>query len=259
MTAIRSSSVTTFALVLVLAAQCLAQEPEKRVDPVLDKSFRAVLVTATGKYPHEFSTSYGDFTFAGPKTESLKPLPNRVRHVAYDSAAKQLYGLLHHQICRIDEKGKTAEMKLPADVPELSWPCGIAFDTKRERLIVVSLGGVGHMYSYAAKTSKWTLVADMNNLDLAALTYDAKSDLLYGLFQPHGGKGLSIGAFNANGALVQTIELADPAFPALNIRSPAERPVQLIATDEQLAIVTENRIVAVDPKTEKFKVTWSRR
>lgn len=257
---VRSRLAVNFALLLLLAGVGVAQNPTKPADPAPELTFSAVLFTATGKYPHEVSASYGDFTLAGPKADSLKPLPKRVRHVADDPASKHLYGISNHDVYQIDlKKGETAEMKLPAEIPKLSWPCGIAFDTKRERVIVVTLGGVGHMYSFTPKTGKWTLISEMDNLDMAALTYDAKADRLYGLFLSFGGDKPTVGVFNANGAVVETIVLSDSAFPAKLAQGPVGPPVQLVVVGEELAIVTEDRIFAIDLKTKKVKVTWTRK
>ena len=243
---------------LCLAAIGAAQPPVKQ--PAPEPTFPAVLFTATGKYPHEVSAAYGDFTLAGPKPDALKPLPKAVRHVVYDPIGKQLYGISNHAVFQVDiAKCETAEMKPPATLPELSWTCGIAFDTKRERLVVVTLGGVGHLYSYTPKTGKWALIAEMDNLDLAALAYDAKADRLYGLYQSFGGGIPTVGVFNADGAVVGTIELSDPAFPANLAQAPGGRPVQLVVVGGELAVITEDRIFAVDLKTEKVRVTWTRK
>jgi len=132
-----------FASALLATVLAAGQEP----------TFPAVLFTATGKYPDQVSAAYGDFTLAGPKADALKPLPRGIRHVAYDPVGKQLYGITNHELCRLDlAKGEGSEIAFPADLPRLSWPSGIAFDTKRERVVVAGGGAVGSLYSFTPKT-----------------------------------------------------------------------------------------------------------
>ena len=224
--------------------------------PAAEPAFSAVLFTATGEFPHDVSAAYGDFTLAGPKADALDPLPRGIKHVAYDPVGKQLYGVSNHRVDRIDlAKGESTELRPPAELPELSWTCGIAFDTKRERVVVVTLGGVGHMYSYSPKADKWAIISELDNRDLAALAYDVKADRLYGLYQSFGGGNPTVGVFNSTGAVVGGIELTDQVFP----KKLAQGPVQLVAVGGELAVITDDRIFAVDLKTEKVRVTWTRK
>lgn len=230
--------------------------------PTDDGVFRAVLFTVTKDRPHHPAAAYGDFTLAGPRLDVLTPLPKGIRQVAYDPAGKQLYGIDSHNVFRVDPaKREAVEMKPPADLPEVGWTCGITFDTKRERLLVVTLGGVGHLYSYTPKTEKWEVVCDMDNLDLSGMVYDPGQDRLYGLYGPFGGKQRpTVGVFNPKGALLSTVELADPTLPAdLVGRGPGGTPLSLAVVGGELAIVTPDRIFVADLKTEKVRVTWVRK
>ncbi|MBX9624518.1 MAG: hypothetical protein K2X82_11980 [Gemmataceae bacterium] len=252
-----SVGVAASAALCIAASVGPARPPVKQPAPA--PVFPAVLFTATGKFPHEVAAAYGDFTLAGPKADTLKPLPKAVRHVASDPAGKRLYGISNHAVFRVDiAKGGTTELKPPADLPKLSWTCGIAFDTKRERVVVATLGGVGHLYSYTPKTGEWAVISELDNLDLAALAYDAQADRLYGLYQPHRG-GPKVGVFNAEGAVVGAVDLSDPMFPAKLVQDPVGRPVQLVVVGGELVVITEDRIFAVDLKTEKVRVTWTRK
>ena len=222
MTSNRGGMMLSLAALSLAAIGAAHQSPTKQ--PTLDSTFPAILFTPTGTQPYEFSAAYGDFTLAGPKTDALKPLPKGIRHVAYDKAGKQLYGVSNHEVYQVDlTKGEKIQLTPSDDLPRLSWTCGIAFDTKRERVVVVTLGGVGHLYSYAPKTGKWAMIAEMDNLDLAALAYDAKEDRLFGLYQRAGESSPTIGVGG------------------------------------ELAVITEDRIFAVDLKTEKIQVTWRRK
>lgn len=241
-----------------LLATVLAAGQESAAEP----TFPAVLFTATGKFAHEVSGAYGDFTLAGPKADDLKPLPEGIRHVAYDPVGKHLYGITNHQLCRLDlAKGEASEIAFPADLPRLSWPSGIAFDTKQERVVVAGGSGAGgQMYSFTPKTGKWAVMSrGRDTVTLAALTYDPKVDRLYGLYQPRGEGKPTVAVFNAAGAVVGAIELPDPAIPLKLDRGPIGRPVQLVVVGGELAVIAEDRMFALDLKTEKVRETWTRK
>lgn len=122
-------------------------------------------------------------------------------------------------------------------------------------------GAGGQLYSFTPKTGKWAVISHgRDTITLAALTYDAKADRLYGLYQPFGGEGKpTVAVFNAAGAVVGAIELSDPAIPLKLDRGPIGRPVQLVVVGGELAVITEDRMFALDLKTEKARVTWTRK
>jgi hypothetical protein len=204
---------------------------------------------------HGFSTSVGMFTLAGPKADTLHPLPEGTRYVAYDLEANQYYGLVRHDFCKIDLKTKQAErMQLTADVPRLSWPCGLTFDTKRKRAILVSLGGEGHMYSYTPKSDKWALVASMNNIDLSGITYDTVTDSLYGVHRRHDGGPIKLTQYNSRGAVVKTQEIDATGFPAEFAHTHfSATPFDLVAVSGHVLMITATQIYAVDPATAEIK------
>src|SRR5207244_4237154 len=76
-----------------------------------------------GKYPHEVTRSFGEFTLTGANTDALRPLPDHVSRVTYDPAGKRYYAIYRHKMAEIDlEKKKVRELDPGLDVPELSWP-----------------------------------------------------------------------------------------------------------------------------------------
>ena len=96
----------------------------------------------------------------------------------------------------------------------------------------------------------------MKNLDLAALTYDAESDRLLGLYPSLDRKKAMIGMFDATGAAVGSVELPDPAILAALTQGPSGPPVQLIVVGGELAVITVGEIFAMDLETHKIRVTW---
>jgi len=267
------------AVVLVSALSCLtAYGVPERFDKTADievgsaRAFKALRFTPAGRFPGDAAVAVGEFTAAGPKAQGFKPVPERLTQIAFDPRGRQLFGLAGHEVFRVDtEKG--AATKLDVDVvvkgEKFAWPCGITFDTKRQRLLVVTLSGVGYLYAYSPATGKWSVLTDMNNLDLAALAYEPKSDCLYGIYRANdGGRRPTLGQFNSSGALVRSIELSDPSLPK-NFGENHRLATQMAAVDGQLVVVVSpgrlggedklkgTYIYRVDPQTGKVRQTWA--
>ena len=215
--------------------------------------------------------SVGEFTQAGPDKATLKPLPRGMIALTYDPVGKKHSGITNHEVHEVDLATQTSKKLDPGlGVPQMSWPCGIAFDTKRERLVVVTLSGSGVMYEYSPKTGAWVVIADLRNVDLACLTYNPKDDTLYGL-AAEGGSDAAVTRlyrYNANGAVVSSTELASPIFPGIVGRMPDGR-TQLVAAGDHLALLggtgrrgdertvkAESFLFFIDPKTDKVKLAW---
>lgn len=222
-------------------------------------NFQAIFFTKVGFHPH-ISTSYGDFTLTGPNLDGLKPLPGNLRQVVHDPATGQLYGLSTHQVFQVSLENKTAtEMKLTDNVPRLSWPCGIAFDNKRQRLIVVSSGGIGYMYEYLPATQQWSVVADMQNFDLAALTYEPKEDRFYGMLKHRASSSqLTLAKYNAEGALLEAINISHDLISKVLGKDAGNSSVQLFTVENDLVILTSSHMLLVNPTSKKVELTWER-
>lgn len=75
---------------------------------------------------------------------------------------------------------KVVKIPLAPDFPPFSWPSGIAWDSKRNIISVVSFGGEGYLYRYDVANNKWLDVRSLNNEDIHYLTYDAEADRYVG-------------------------------------------------------------------------------
>lgn len=239
-------------------------------DEVPEVRFKAVRAVANGR--GDAACGYGEFTRFGPDKDSLVPLPGRIVHLAHDPAGKKYYGLTDHEFHEVDLEKRTSKKLDPGpDVPPLSWPCGIAFDTKRERVVVATFGGKGYLYEYTPKTGAWAVVADLNTIDLAGLCYHPADDSLYGLTEKRGDHGGTpvLYQFNAKGAVTKTVELGPLMFPGLIGRGPTGCHVQVVSAGDYLAVVVvgplrpgedrakpESFLFLVDPKTGKVKLAW---
>ena len=218
--------------------------------------------------------TFGDFSAAGPDTDSLLPLPKGIGRIARDPMGKKYYGIDAHDIYEVDlEKGKSAKMNPGLGVPRMSWMGGIAFDTKRERLVVATYSGGGILYTYTPKTGVWAAPAELKGAVSAGLVYHPADDTLYGL-QFDGGEGGKnmLSRINAQGAIVKKVELAGPMFPGVLSRGP-DSHVQMISVGDHIAILVqspgvrdgngqrrpgtaESFLFLLDPKTDQVKLAW---
>lgn len=85
-------------------------------------------------------------------------------------------------------KKGTAEktLPLPASFPRMSWPSGLAYDSKRGVISVLTHGGEGFLYRYHLGKESWLDYRSLNNLDLFSLTYDAKNDRYVAILEREG-------------------------------------------------------------------------
>ena len=149
------------------------QPPEK-----LDV-FKAVVQQSTRGLPN--GGYYGDFTTKGPVTASLKSLPRNIGEVVSDGTGKLLFGMGGHELYRLDLSKRKATEIVATGVPEISCAMGLAYDTKRERVVLATLGGEGFLYGYDHKKDSWAVVSSMQYVDVTAIAYLETTDRLYAI------------------------------------------------------------------------------
>jgi hypothetical protein len=71
--------------------------------------------------------------------------------------------------------GATQKVALPANLPALSWGSGMAWDTRRGILAIVSFGGEGYFYRYDTRAHQWLGARSLQNRDLHSLALNAKT------------------------------------------------------------------------------------
>jgi hypothetical protein len=200
----------------------------------------AALHILPGRHFHESLISFGEFTLNGPKTATLRAVPPRIERLAFDPKQKKYYGLDHHNLHAVDmEAGEATLIQESADVARLSWPTGIAFDTKRDRVLLNGSRG-SSLYSYEPSTEKWKVIANLRNVGLAGLAYHASSDTLYSMAIPYSTEGLGpawLYQMNASGAVIDRKPLSDPLIPGLLPQFSSLSPPQIIALEKHLIIV----------------------
>jgi hypothetical protein len=145
-------------------------------------------------------TVLADFTPAGPIEGTHQPLSG-VNRIVADPRGTTWYGTSGHSLVKLDLKNqKATKLEVQGDLPEMSWPDGVAWDSKRNRVVITSHGGVGYMYSYEPDANKWSLITDMRNTDLCSFTYSSEEDCYFGLVASLGTGDMYIRDYAPNGA-----------------------------------------------------------
>lgn len=71
--------------------------------------------------------------------------------------------------------GRKEKILLPPGLPPLSWGAGLAWDTRKGVLAIVSFGGEGYFYRYDTRRRQWIDARSLQNRDLMSLALDAKT------------------------------------------------------------------------------------
>jgi hypothetical protein len=88
-----------------------------------------------------------------------------------------IYSLKRDDLAIVDRKtGTQRDFPLPGNFPAFSWPMDVAYDSRRDIVSVISLGGEGFFYRFDARAKKWIDFRSMNNIDVYSLAYDKNLD-----------------------------------------------------------------------------------
>lgn len=181
---------------------------------------------------------FGEFTARGPIMQTLQPFRANVEQFVVDPRGPHYYGRRGGDISRIDwTTGTLTKIPFGAELPRLSWPSAIAFDTKRQRLLLTSFGGGGYLYAYYVDGEHWSVLRKPG-LSASALVYAESEDALYAVNLSLGGEGWSVlSKFNPHGALLRQVKLSQ--------RIPQTEPfgssIQLKYAKGRLFIITAHR------------------
>jgi serine/threonine protein kinase len=221
-------------------------------------------------------TSYGTFTAAGVIADTLRPIPPsspyEIRHLVPDTHRQKYYGLSMHYLMKVDlEKQERSEIK-PEGLPDLSWPTGLAFDRRRDRLIVANTRR-GVFYSHSLTLNQWSVLGKIGEIsdsegyrEIEALAYSDQQDVLYGITSSYlegSLRYIDLVAYNANGAMIKTLRLPLPKPIGIDKNRSGEARTQLIPVGKYLVVliyalphVQHNsqvyRIYLVNPQTERI-------
>jgi hypothetical protein len=112
------------------------------------------------------------------------------------------------------------------------WPVGVAYDSRRDRLVFATLGGEGNLLAMTPARTNLTQIASLQNEDLDAITYRAADDTLYATTVGPSGRILKL---NANGQVVGEISLG--TIPSLGVHG----------YRSELLVLENNLVVLLEP------------
>jgi hypothetical protein len=213
----------------------------------------------------ESINSVGDFTLAGVEADSLKPLPAGVRRVAFDPKSKKCYGITAHDVVEVDlAAAKATKLDMGIDVPRMSWPRDITFDSKRERLVVAA----NHLYAMDMADGAWSAL-DLPR-ESAALVYHPNHDTYYARAFKHGEDGDPpfLRELNGQGAVLSETKLGVPIVPGMLGGAHPFSSSRMVAVDDYVVLMgspggfgSETKLPPVEymfllePKTGKIWLT----
>ena len=97
--------------------------------------------------------------------------------VAISPSGQAIYRLRGDELEICDQpEGSRAIATLPSNFPRFSWAMDIAYDSKRDIVSVVTLGGEGFLYRLDAMRKQWIDFRSLNNIDIYSLSYDQSND-----------------------------------------------------------------------------------
>ena len=176
------------------------------------------------------------FSPLGPVDGTLVGTPSgaRVKHVAFEPATSTYYAVGAQGVpIQFGRDGVAAP--LPASPYEISWPTGLTFDTKRNRLVLSTLGGEGFLLGYSPGQRKWSMISSLNNVDINSLTYSADDDAFYALESgpaDYDETPMRLLRYDAQGRPAGTISLSEYIPTSIGYDS------QLTATGDRLSLLT---------------------
>lgn len=188
-----------------------------------------------GRYGGEIGVSYGPHSVFGPIVGDFVEVTDRREQRYLDPRGAytpdEEFALINPSTKRRDALPWGPDNPLP----EISHVCAFAYDSKRDRWIVIGQTRGGYqMFAVTVKDKSWSIVRDLGNIDLHTLCYSPDDDAYYGLALVGHGDALELYKINSAGAV-----LAKDVVKGLKGRfGPDHRPwLQLISADKYLVAI----------------------
>jgi hypothetical protein len=163
--------------------------------------FRAAEVRGTARL-------WTSFTTHGPTAGKAVPLPTGLRHFVPDAGGRRFFALSDHELFAF-EAGETSarQVDLGPILEKLSWPHGLALDTKRNRLVVADGNTMDRLLARDLATGAWTQMVATGWHHFRALAYDGTKDVVYALSDRER-QGTWLTAFAADGKVAKEVRLS---------------------------------------------------
>lgn len=209
--------------------------------------FRAVHHVPVSR--HRLSASVFEFVDGQPVAGTGFPVETGtypLKQIAVDAERSRIYGITTHRFGEVIlETGEFEEIPVNEDLPELSWPSGIALDLTRRILIVL---GRGANFVYFPDADAWRALNGLDRLAFHAVAYDPGTDAFLGLVNDFGAKRMNtLAAFSADGAILSRRDLSPP----IPCDSYADPPVQLIAAGDSLIVLISSHMARAGTREGK--------
>jgi hypothetical protein len=176
------------------------------------------------------------------------------------AADSNYFGTHWHQVYKIDPvTGGSQTMVVGSGAEALSWPMDVSYDSLRNRVLLVSLGGEGFLYGYSIYSNYWSTIASMQNHDFDSIVYHRALDVTFA----YGYDG-DLYKLNANGEIVGQIDL-----PSIGLQvSPGMYQTEMALVGNRIALLVEpdypreiqagqeSRIYMIDPATGSMELTY---
>ena len=199
-------------------------------------TFTALVFTSGRLSRFPDGTRIVEMTCEGELRRSL-PLKQRLVDIVKLPDGSAYYALGSHQVYHVDARTlAVTPMRIAgAGFTDVSWQIGVTYDTRRDRIVVATLGGEGFLYAYERRSGTWSLMRSLANVDLEAIVYRPADDMIYGLPVSRDGAIRYIRKYDAEGCLVASPPLSRPLTSA---ESPPRDFQMTLASDGRLAIIS---------------------
>lgn len=145
--------------------------------------------------------------------------------------------------------GLNETFPLPSSYPAFSWIMDITYDSKRNLVSIVSLGGTGYIYRFDAVNKTWLDYKSVNNYDYKAITYDEKNDRYIAITTNTFG--------SANIHLLNNDGLFNKSIPSTNLQNFDSGYTSQLSESESLKLITiENDLALVGISSGIIKSIW---
>src|SRR5689334_16079726 len=129
------------------------------------------------------SRRVAEFTPWGPIDGTFCPHSHEsTLHVAVDPRGPDYYVFKRWTIAeRLDSQTGRSDALPLTDDELIDHPTGVTFETKRNRLVLCTMGSEGFLHAYSPEQNAWSRLASLHDEDVYSVTYSAYDDVFYGL------------------------------------------------------------------------------
>ncbi len=173
-----------------------------------------------------------EWTLTGPKVSTKNTYVQRGTVVSPKDGS--IYKLRSGKIEKFNQTGTKLSTSVPPEsLPRISWDTDITYDTKRNLLSLITLGGEGYLYRYHPGKNVWLDAHSAQNNDINSIFYDKKLDRYMGW-----AGGLVV--FNGDGDYLYSKPITEKleGYGTLYDRNNgAAAPLKIIASGDAIALI----------------------